>query len=192
MENRAAHSHQEFPGVPRHPGGGGALSGYRQVAAKWRLVMGSCLKLKKKTTIRLKCTRGAYLTEVFLFSWGEWTKSRKFLALAIHALLFMEAKCFVFRSTPGSSKTPLYRPGINSKRILITSLNGYFSKFKQLRSTDVIASLSNQNADVPDVMNSKRKFDVCLMEHFCLAPQIGMPLFFIIHLTNLSRQSIEQ
>lgn len=154
--------------------------------------MGSCLKLKKKTTIRLKCSWGAYLTEVFLLSWGEWTKSRKFLALAMHASLFMEAKCFVFMSTPVSSATRLYRPGINSKRLLITSLNGYFSKFNQLRSTDVIASLSNQNSDVPDVMNSKRKFDVCLMDRFCLTQQIGMPLFFNTHLTNLSRQSIER
>ena len=72
----------------------------------------------------------------------------------MHAFLFKEAKCFVFRSTPGSSKTRLYRPGINSKGLVITSLNGYFSKFKLLRSTDAIESLSNQNADVPDVMNS--------------------------------------
>ena len=129
---------------------------------------------------------------MFPLSWGEWTKSRKFLALAMHALLFMEANCFVFRSTPGSSKTRLYRPGINSKGLVITSLNGYFSKFKLLRSTDAIESLSNQNADVPDVMNSKRKFDVCLIERFCLTQQIGMPMFFNTHLTNLSRQSIER
>ena len=105
-------------------------------------------------------------------------KSRKFLALAIHAFLLVEAKCFVFMSTPGSSTTRLYRPGINSKGLLITSLNGYASKFKQIRSTDVIASLRNQNADVPDVMNGNRKFDVCLMERFCLTKQIGLPLFF--------------
>ena len=42
---------------------------------------------------------------------------------------------------------------------------------------EVIANLSNENADLPDVMNSNRKFDVSLDETLLWHTMNPMPLF---------------